>query len=116
MSFLKTLGVRLREMYSTLSFADVVNSINQTTPAPDEITPEVCCNFCTESYKKVVFPVMPDGHSIFWIVLLTTISLYRGAPPPPVRGPGPNQHPAAMIKLVQLGPHLVISKSFSFVK
>ena len=77
MSFLKTLGMRLREMYSTQSFADVVNAINQTIPAPVEITPEVSCNFRTGSDEKVVFPAMPDDHFVLWTVLLTTISLYR---------------------------------------
>ena len=41
MSFLKTLGVRLREMYSTENFADVVNSVKQTLSVPVEIPPEV---------------------------------------------------------------------------
>ena len=123
MSFLKTLGLRLRKIYSTQSFADVVNSMNQTIPAPVEITPEVSFNFCTGSDEKVVFPVMPDDHSVLWTVLLTTNSLYRRTPPSCsrpwsqslVHDPIP-QHPTAMIKGVQLGPHLVISNSFSFMK
>ena len=44
MSFPKTLGMRLREMYSTQSFADVVNSVKQSMSVPVEITPEVSCN------------------------------------------------------------------------
>ena len=59
-SFLKTLGVRLRENYSTVSFADVVNSIKQTKTAPVEITPYVSLNifvifFCFKGCQVYIY-------------------------------------------------------------
>ena len=52
-SFLNELGVHLREMYSTQSFSDVVNSVKQSMTASVEITPEVSATFVLLA-KRVV--------------------------------------------------------------